>query len=362
MQPTQRLLSVDALRGLTIAGMILVNNAGGRESYAFLRHSVWNGLTPCDLVFPFFLFIVGVSAYLSLQKSSFRPSVAMGKKILRRTLLILCIGWALGVFDLLCEGDFQPWLHLRIPGVLQRIALCYGAVACMALYVPHRRLKYVAGGLLVGYALLLLAGHGYAPDATNILCRIDRSLLGEAHLYRKSPIDPEGLASTLPAIAHTLIGFLSARAVMRKEVASEGLESTVLRLFALGFVLMAVGYLLSEALPLNKRIWSPTYVGVTCGLALQLWAWLTLVIDLRGQERAVRPFIMIGMNPLALYVLSEVLAVVLSTTGLKSMAYDALCRVVPAGSPASAVYALLYTLLLSAIGYLLYRKKIFVKI
>jgi predicted acyltransferase len=358
MESKQRLASLDALRGLTIAGMILVNNAGGRESYAALRHSVWDGLTPCDLVFPFFLFIMGVSTYLSLGKFQFRPSGEVLRKVGRRTLLILLLGWGLNLFELLCEGDLQPWLSLRIPGVLQRIALCYGAASLFALYAPHRQLKYWVAGILWGYALLLWLGHGFEATPESILAVVDHRLLGAAHLYKKSPVDPEGLLSTLPAIAHTLIGFLSARLIHPHT----DLREKVVRLFVMGFTLMAVGWLLSDAIPLNKRIWSPTYVLVSCGMCASAWAWMMTLIDIRRAGRFTHLFQVFGMNPLALYVLSELLAVVLGQTGMKAVIYQGLLTVIRDVYLASAVYALLYTSLLGGVGWLLYRKRIFIKI
>lgn len=193
----KRLLSLDALRGITVAGMILVNNAGGKVSYAPLQHSVWNGLTLCDLVFPFFLFIMGISTYISLNKFNFNVSLQVVTKILKRTFLILCIGWAIGWFDHVCEGDFLPFVHLRIPGVLQRIALCYCVISFTALFMNHKFIPALTFILLVSYTVILCMGNGYACDESNILSIIDRQLFGEAHLYQKSPIDPEGFVSTL---------------------------------------------------------------------------------------------------------------------------------------------------------------------
>lgn len=158
----KRLLSLDALRGITVAGMILVNNAGGKVSYAPLQHSVWNGLTPCDLVFPFFLFIMGISTYISLNKFNFNVSLQVVTKILKRTFLILCIGWAIGWFDHVCEGDFLPFVHLRIPGVLQRIALCYCVISFTALFMNHKFIPALTFILLVSYTVILCMGNGYA--------------------------------------------------------------------------------------------------------------------------------------------------------------------------------------------------------
>ena len=177
----KRLLSLDALRGITVAGMILVNNAGGKVSYAPLQHSVWNGLTPCDLVFPFFLFIMGISTYISLNKFNFNVSLQVVTKILKRTFLILCIGWAIGWFDHVCEGDFLPFVHLRIPGVLQRIALCYCVISFTALFMNHKFIPTLTFILLVSYTVILCMGNGYTCDESNVLSIIDRQLFGDAH-------------------------------------------------------------------------------------------------------------------------------------------------------------------------------------
>ena len=228
----QRLLSLDVLRGITVFGMIVVNNAGGKYSYDSLQHSVWNGLTPCDLVFPFFLFIMGISTYIALRKFQFQPSTAVIRKIVRRTALIFLIGWGIYWFEFACEGDFFPFAHIRILGVLPRIALCYGIVSLLALYVRPKGLAWIAGFLLLGYAFLLHFGNGYAQDAgVNILAIWDTNVLGYEHLYHKSPVDPEGLTSTLSAIAHTIIGFLCGRLIME----TKDLNQKIIKLFVAGF-------------------------------------------------------------------------------------------------------------------------------
>lgn len=354
----KRLLSLDVLRGITVAGMILVNNAGGKESYAPLQHAAWNGLTPCDLVFPFFLFIMGISTYISLNKFHFEVSRQVVAKVLKRTLLILCIGWAIGWFHHLCEGDFLPFAHLRIPGVLQRIALCYGVVSFIALFVHHRFIPAWIVILLGIYTFIIYIGNGYACDESNLLSVIDRQLFGEAHLYQKSPIDPEGFVSTLSAIAHTLIGFVCGKWMMQ----ARQTEQKVLHLFLIGFILMSVGFLFVDALPLNKRIWSPTFVLVTCGLASMLLATLTYYIDIRNKQRWCRFFVVFGVNPLFLYVLSEVLAIAMGSSGLKATLYAAIHSGIPDACLASLAYAIAFTLLLGGVGYPLYRKKIYIKL
>lgn len=357
-QTKKRLLSLDVLRGITVAGMILVNNAGGRLSYAPLRHAAWNGLTPCDLVFPFFLFIMGVSTYISLNKFSFQSSSQVVRKILKRTLLILCIGWAIGWLDHICEGDFFPFAHLRILGVLQRIALCYCVVSFIALYVNHKWLPALAVVLLGVYTYIIYIGNGYACDETNILAVIDRAIFGEAHLYAKSPIDPEGFVSTLSAIAHTLIGFSCGQFIMKVQPTPK----KVLWLFLVGLLLMNIGLLLVDMLPLNKRIWSPTFVLVTCGLASMLLAALIFLIDIKGCQRWCRFFVIFGVNPLFLYVLSEVLGILMGNFGLKASAYAGIQAVVPDACLASLIYALCFMLVLGGVGWPLYRKKIYIKL
>ena len=355
----QRLLSLDVLRGITVFGMIVVNNAGGEYSYDSLQHSVWNGLTPCDLVFPFFLFIMGISTYIALRKFQFQPSAAVIRKIVRRTALIFLIGWGIYWFEFACEGDFFPFAHIRILGVLPRIALCYGIVSLLALYVRPKGLAWIAGFLLLGYAFLLHFGNGYAQDAgVNILAVWDTNVLGYEHLYHKSPVDPEGLTSTLSAIAHTIIGFLCGRLIME----TKDLNQKIIKLFVAGFLLAAIGFLLVEWLPLNKRVWSPSYALVTCGLAAMLQAALLYFIDAQGRKHWCRFFEVFGVNPLFLYVLSELTAVVLNVTEWKPVLYGGIHSVISNPYLASAVYSLLFVGVMGAIGYPLYKKKIYIKI
>lgn len=354
----KRLLSLDVLRGITVAGMILVNNAGGPLTYEPLHHVKWNGMSPCDLVFPFFLFIMGISTYISISKFQFQPSAVVLRKIVKRTILILCIGWAIHWFECVCKGDFLPFDHLRLTGVLPRIAICYGIVSLLVLYMNHKYLKYVIACLLVGYALLLCLGNGYIPDDANWLVMADRHLLGVEHLYRKSPVDPEGIVSTLSALAHTLIGFCCGKLLLQ----DAPLEKKILDLFIAGFLLMAVGGLLTFAFPLNKRIWSPTFVLVTCGLAAMLQATLVYFIDMKGKKGWCKFFEVFGVNPLFLYVFSEVASVVISVTKCKPVVYEAILLCVVDPYVASLVYALAFVGVMGALGYVLYRKRIFIKL
>ncbi len=354
---TRRLLSLDILRGITVAGMILVNNGYG-ESYEMLRHSKWNGMTPCDLVFPFFLFIMGISTCLSLSKCNFQPSWPVVRKILRRTVLLFLIGLAINWFDHAIEGDFLCFGHLRVWAVLQRIALSYGIVSLFVLTVSHRWVLPTAVALLVLYAVILLCGNGYAEDSTNILAQVDLRLFGYDHLYHKSPVDPEGLLGTLSSVAHVLLGFYAGLRMKR----AAAVPDKVIAFFVIGTVLVIGGYLLSYGLPLNKRIWSPSYVMVTCGLASLLQGLLMYVIDMRGHDRWCTFFHVFGINPLFLYVASELLAIILGHVGVSGAVFNGIHAVVSHPQTASLCYALYFVVLNFLLGYLLYRRKIYIKL
>ena len=354
----QRLLSLDVLRGLTVAGMILVNNGYG-ESFEMLRHSSWNGMTPCDLVFPFFLFIVGVSCYLALSKSQFNPTWPVVRKIFKRTFLLFFIGLAIQWVEMALDGRPLDFAHLRIWAVLQRIALCYFLVSLFALFVSHRYVIHVVLLLLAAYTLILLFGNGYSEDASvNVIAQADLRLFGYDHIYHKSPVDPEGLLGTIPSVAHTLLGFYCGQLITKGSSVGE----KALRIFVLGTVLIVCGYLLTYGLPLNKRIWSPSYVLVTCGLASLLLGLLVYVIDIQGRLTWALPFRVFGTNALALYVGSELLAILFGHFDVSTFIYDALHALILPSKWASLAYALTFVLINYAIGYLLYRRHIFIKL
>ncbi len=357
MAKSQRLLSLDVLRGLTVAGMILVNNGYG-ESFEMLGHSKWNGMTPCDLVFPFFLFIMGISCYLSLSKNSFTPTAPVLRRVVKRTILLFAIGLFINWFDNAIEGDLLCFGHLRIWAVMQRIALCYFFVSLFALYANHRYTIPAIVVLLAVYTLLLTVGNGYAEDAsTNILAQVDLKLFGYDHLYHKSPVDPEGLLGTISSVAHVLIGFYCGKLIKQKET----IEQKALAVFVIGTVCVIAGYLLTYGLPLNKRIWSPSYVLVTCGLAALLQA-LLINGERNGNSDKWTVSRVFGVNALALYVASELLAILFGHFGISAAIYDALHSIIPSLKWASLAYALTFVAINYAIGYVLWRKKIFIKL
>lgn len=383
----KRLLALDILRGMTIAGMILVNNPGSWGAiYAPLRHATWNGLTPTDLVFPFFMFIMGISTYLSLNKYHFHPEGTVLRKIIRRTVVIFLIGLGIGWFSRFCNTfyalgseDISFWERLgrscwtfdrmRILGVLPRLALCYGAAALIAVTVRHNRIPWIIGILLCGYAVILWVGHGFEISEANIVGVVDRAILGPAHMYREGDLafDPEGLLSTLPAIAHVLIGFCCGKLICTPAKTSDQL----LKLFLIGSVMMLVGWLLSYGCPINKKVWSPTFVLMTCGMASSLLALLIWIIDVKGKKRWSLFFESFGINPLFLYVTASILAILLGAIhiphGTENISlHGALYQLglEPLFGPTlgSLVYALLFVGVNWLIGYPLYKHKIYIKI
>lgn len=377
----KRLLALDILRGITIAGMILVNNPGSwGHIYAPLEHAAWNGLTPTDLVFPFFMFIMGVSTYFSLRKYNYEFSGRAIAKICVRTLVIFAIGLAIAWFGLFMRGILSDatfseavfnFDHIRILGVMPRLALCYGIGSLLALTFSTRALPWVIAAMLVIYTVILLLGNGFAFSDTNVISIVDHKVLGADHMYRDTidgvslKFDPEGLLSTLPSIAHMLIGYMCGMLLLGTK------DNTVriARLFIVGTILTFAGFLLDFGLPINKKIWSPTFVLTTCGLASSFLALLIWIIDIRGHRRWCRFFEVFGINPLFLYCLGAVLSIVIGTvkiggTSIKGLVYtDALMPLCGGDATlASLLFAILFVAINWLVGLILYKNKIYIKI
>lgn len=362
---SRRLLALDVMRGITIAGMILVNDPGSWSYiYAPLRHAAWNGLTPTDLVFPFFMFIMGVSTYFSLQKYTFRPTAVCLQKILKRTVLIFLVGLALNLF---VQQYFSPGSslnELRIPGVMQRLALAYGAASLLLLVTPHRYLLHLALGILLFYGILLSVAHGTELTPDNILVLADKALLGESHLYKeilpdgsRMVFDPEGVLGGISSTAHVLIGCYAGMYIARNK---KNPEQIIRMLFLLGTMLLFCGLLLSYACPLNKKIWSSTFVLTTCGFGSMLLALLIWNIDINGHKRWTRFFEVFGINPLYLYVQSAFLSVLLS--GFQPYVYQHLLSPVFGAYGGSLAWAVLFVILNWIPGYWLYHRRIYIKL
>ncbi|MBD5175650.1 MAG: DUF5009 domain-containing protein [Bacteroidales bacterium] len=380
-----RLLALDILRGITIAGMILVNNPGSWGNiYAPLRHAEWNGLTPTDLVFPFFMFIMGISTYMSLRKYNFEFSWASFAKILRRSIVIFLIGWAMAWFGMFMRGMANhasiseamfTFDRIRFLGVMPRLAICYGVGATIALLVKRNALPWLIGGLLVVYTIILIVGNGFAFAEDNVIGVVDRAVLGENHMYTENidgvslKFDPEGLVSTLPSIAHMLIGFMCGSLIMRTKDNRDRINS----LFIVGTILTFSGFLLAYGCPINKKIWSPTFVLTTCGLASLLLGLLIWIIDIKGYKRWCRFFESFGINPLFMYCLGGVMGILFGTIrfpwedgviSISGFLYRIVLTPLCSGDKvlASLLYALIFVMFNWCIGYILYKKKIYIKI
>ena len=387
----KRILALDILRGFTIAGMILVNNPGSwGHIYAPLRHAEWNGLTPTDLVFPFFMFIMGISTYISLKKYNFEFNQAAVLKILKRTIVIFLIGVAIGWFSRFCRywvsapEDFSFFENLwasvwtfdrmRILGVMQRLALCYGATSIIALTMKHKHIPYLIVSLLVGYFIILMCGNGYAYNETNILSVVDRAILTPTHMYKDNGIDPEGLLSTIPSIAHVLLGFYVGKLLLdgnKSENRMSFLNSQIITLFLVGTIFTFTGFLLSYGCPINKKIWSPTFVLTTCGLASSFLALLIWIIDVKGKKKWSLFFEAFGVNPLFMYVQGGVLSILFGTIrfpwedgmiSIHTFLYKIVLMPIFGQTGGSLAFAILFVTINWCIGYQLYKRKIYIKI
>lgn len=354
----KRLLSIDIMRGLTIVFMIIVNNLGGPDNYLHLEHSEWNGITMCDLVFPFFLFIMGMSTYISLSKRDFKSSKSTIIKIVRRAVVIILIGWAIKWFANICKGyDVFDFSHFRLTGVLPRIGICYGIVALLAVYVNRKAMAWIAAALLIIYGGMLLMFNGYENDSTNINAIIDQALLGKEHLYW-TPVDPEGLLGTIPSVAHTIIGFCCGTIILKKE----SLDSRLVQLFVVGAILSILGFIFSGILEPNKRIWSSSYVLTTCGLAAILLATISYFTDIKHYGKWFTFFEAYGVNPLFMYVLGSLFGVILGTSGATDAIYDWALTWLPNPKFASMLFSVALALFTYLFAYPLYRKRIYIKI
>lgn len=357
--PQSRLLSLDVFRGITIAAMILVNNPGSwGHVYPPLRHAKWHGWTPTDLIFPFFLFIVGISISLSLSKrreqgDSFSKIVV---KIVRRTLILFGLGL---LIHLLYHLDFQ---HIRIPGVLQRIAVCYFFASMLFIKSGYKGRAAAGFFLLAGYWLLIklvpVPGFG-AGDLSlegNLCAYIDVKLLA-GHLY-KPAFDPEGVLSTLPAIATVLLGTLTGdwlRSSFRPFVKLQGL-------FAAGFVMTAFGLILHPVFPINKQLWTSTFVIFTAGVGLLVLGICYWLLDLLNIKKGTYPFLVYGANAIALYVGSGVLGWFLSLFKVKAFVYSNLLAPWAGPKLGSLLYPVLLLLIWLVLLSVLYRRRIFIRI
>ncbi len=378
--PSQRIYSLDVFRGLTMACMIVVNNPGS-WSYVYppLQHAEWHGWTPTDMVFPFFLFAVGVAIKLSMDK--YLQTAArrqMFARIVRRTLILFAVGLFLnGTF----EFDLSTW---RIPGVLQRIAMCYFFASLLYIAVSNRRdgnvvtrvapIAWTFAGLLVLYFVLMTfvpvpgcgAGQLSSPEG-NLAGYIDRHVFGE-HVWEEAKTwDPEGILSTLPAIATVLSGVLCGWWLRSNDNRTHVFRGLLIA----GVIGVALAYLVNPVFPINKKIWTSSYVLLSSGLAMIVLGLIYYYADIKGKRTGTTPFVIFGSNAITAYVLSSFFGNLFSTItfsaggtpfSIKSYVYAVLLKPVFGNDLASLMFALLFVALWLGVISILYKKRIFIKV
>ncbi len=369
MNNVKRYLALDVMRGLTIVMMIIVNNPGSwAHIYTPLEHSKWHGCTPTDLVFPFFLFVVGVSMFFSFSKYGSTLNKDSLIRVVKRTLLIFAIGLFLNSFPQ-WKKDFS---YLRIMGVLQRIALVYGIGSILVLSFKQKMLPFISVAILLLYWGILYwfgTGNVYSLEG-NATIPFDKWIFGENHMYKGFGIrfDPEGLLSTFPAIASVLIGYLIG--VLIKESEKKAVPAKII---GLGIVGLIFGLMWNIVFPINKALWTSSYVLYTSGWACIVLGILIYIIDVLEYKRWTNFFVVFGKNPLFIFFLSGlwtltiIYLIRIPVSGEKTVSgyswlYHNVFQPLAGDINGSLLFALAHVVLFWLIGFVLYRKKIFIKV
>ncbi len=368
----RRLISLDMFRGITMAAMILVNNQGNWSAvYPVFRHASWHGWLGADTVFPFFLFAVGASIHTSFSyhlQAGTSKSILMAK-IARRTAILIALGLLLNLFP------FFDFTTVRIPGVLQRIGLCYCIASIVYLHAGNRVRFGITIALLILYGAIIMLvtppgiGHASLDPCCNIPGFIDGTLLN-GHTYEHAPapgFDPEGLLSTIPAVASTMIGVLAA--VMLQATMAGSAKRWIAP--CTGLVLIAAGLILDLVIPINKNLWTPSYVLFMGGLAVLILFLCHYLCDIRRYRFPAAPFLVLGRNALAVYILSYLAGKAMVSfhvtgqgTPMTIKNYMFTHAFAPWFEPAAAslLYAAAFLLFWWIIMYIFYRKQIFIKL
>src|SRR5687768_6762041 len=374
-QPSQRFLALDIFRGMTVCFMIIVNTPGnGATSYSPLHHAAWNGFTPTDLVFPSFMFAVGNAMSFAMTKWANLSHAQVLGKIFKRTIIIFLLGFLMYWFPFVHYNDQQqlvgnPFDHTRVMGVLQRIALGYCFASLMIYYLkPYRVFIWSVILLLLYWLILLLFGETGDPYnmLTNAGIKFDIWLLGSNHLYHREGVafDPEGVLSTLPAITNVTFGYLAGKWIQRKGKEYEGLAKLLLA----GALLVVMALAWHPFFPINKKLWTGSFVLLTVGIDCIILAVLIYVTDFLQRRKWAWFFEVFGKNPLFIYLLSEVGAILLWFFGvgenyqpLYSWIFENVFS--HAGMYfGSFLFAISFMLICWLVGYIMDKRKIYVRV
>jgi predicted acyltransferase len=370
----ERYLALDVLRGLTIALMVVVNTPGSwSHLYAPFAHADWHGFTITDLVFPTFLFVVGNAMSFSMRKMDKMAQGVFLKKVFKRAALIFLIGWGLNAFpffDYNESGDIVMinWAEVRLLGVLQRIALCYLFASLILFYLGKKGAIIYCFVTLFGYwAVLYFLGDPSDPYSMlgNFGSKLDLLLIGERNLYMGEGVafEPEGLLSTFPSVVNVIGGYFAGKLIQQVGNNIKTVKALVLG----GLILIFLSLIWDMAFPINKKLWTSSYVLLTVGLDLILLGFLIMVIEVWKKRNWTYPFEVFGRNPLILYVLSGILitlfyAIQIGDKSLKGIIYDNVYTSWLSEKNASLLFAISYMLLIWVIGYWMDRKRIYIKV
>ena len=369
MSTSQRFPALDIFRGMTICFMIIVNTPGDSSvTFAPLLHANWHGFTPTDLVFPSFLFAVGNAMSFVMLKWAGLPQSAVLWKILKRTAIIFLLGYLMYWFPFFAPDKTGAW-HLkpiaetRIFGVLQRIALCYGIASLMIYYLSTRWVIILTLLFLVAYKFLL-NGWGDLSLEGNAVLKLDTWLIGEKHLYHGEGIgfDPEGLLSTLPAIGNVVFGYLAGKYIQQKGKTYEGLT----HLLMAGFAAICFAYFWDSSFPINKKLWTSSFVLYTVGLDLVILAFIIYITDFLKIIKWSSFFEVFGKNPLFIYLLSEIGLVILWSIpiGKLNAVSWIYTNIFKHAGPyiGSLLFALWWMMTCWVVGWWMDRKKVYVRV
>lgn len=372
MAENQRYLALDVFRGMTICFMIIVNSPGGNIAYGPLLHASWHGFTPTDLVFPSFLFAVGNAMAFAMQKFETQADAIFWRKTLKRTVIIFLLGYLMYWFPFFREAEsggleLKPISETRILGVLQRIALCYLFASIIFHFGSKKIAIWFSVLALIGYWIISYV-YGESNDPYSLTgnagMKLDLILFGEKHLYHGEGIafDPEGLWGTLPSIVNVIAGYLAGDFIRKRGNNYE----TISKLMIAGAALMLAALTWDMAFPINKKLWTSSFVLLTVGIDLIILSALIFGIEIEKRKKWTYFFVVFGKNPLFIYLLSELLLITLyaipvGDSSLQEVFYKGLQSF---ANPinASFLFCILFMLACWAVGYILDKRKIYIRV